>query len=113
MNVVTDNTQVILNLEQENEQLKARIARLESATRNMLVWVHSTVSSETFNSLLNAYTYTESVLNETKQQSLAEIQADAVEHFADVYSSTCNEEWYHSFASEYAEQLRNSVKDGE
>lgn len=79
MGIKTDNTQVILNLEQENTQLKARIARLEYACNLYEKAMDEPCycpDSEYGCPYCDTAIKAQKVLNETEQQSLNEMDVD-------------------------------------
>jgi hypothetical protein len=86
--VITDNTQVILNYEQENEQLKARVAELEDAIEFATapdMWV------ETGDNNVYEYKYFDwyvnvlsEALEKTAKQSLVELQVNEAEKISSI-----------------------------
>lgn len=93
----------------EIKQLEARVARLEKAADRMVEYVSSHqiaafIPSEYFHEI-------HTVLNEPSQQSLAQIQSDAIHSFVAFMDS--EGPWrYREEAIEYARQLRQQADKG-
>ncbi len=98
--VITDNTQVILNYEQEVKELKARVARLETVCRK--------VEAATYLTEFDAIsTLIHEALKETPKQSLADINIDAIYKFVNwVKTERFLSKETHDLVVDYTNQLQ-------